>query len=98
VAAEADLVTVREAARLVGRSQETVRRWVWGGELTSQRRGRQHLISRSDLEAVAAGRGRPLPRSLADWAGEARAALEATRAKSLPSAADLVLEDRARGS
>jgi excisionase family DNA binding protein len=98
VKAEPDVVTVREGARLVGRSQETVRRWVWGGELTSQRRGRQHLISRLELEAVAAGRGRPLPRSLADWAGEARAALEATRANSLPSATDLVLEDRARGS
>ncbi|MGC1183705.1 MAG: helix-turn-helix domain-containing protein [Candidatus Dormiibacterota bacterium] len=96
--AEAEVVTVKEAARLVGRSQETVRRWVWGGELTSRRRGRQHLISRSVLEAVAAGRRRPSPRSLADWAGEARTALEATRAKSLPSAADLVLEDRARGS
>lgn len=90
------MVTVREAARLVGRSPETVRRWVWGGELSSERRGRQHLISRAELEAVAAGRGRPLPLSLAGWAEEARAAFEATGAKSLPSAADLVLEDRDR--
>lgn len=94
--AEAEVVTVSEAARLVGRSQETVRRWVWGGELSSERRGRQHLISRSELEAVAVGRGRPLPLSLASWAEQVRAALEATGAKSLPSAADLVLEDRSR--
>jgi excisionase family DNA binding protein len=87
---------VREAARLVGRSEETVRRWVWGGELSSERRGRQHLISRAELEEVAAGRGHPLPLSLAAWAKEARAAIGTTRAESLPSAADLVLEDRAR--
>lgn len=93
---EAEVVTVRQAARLIGRTEETVRRWVWGGELSSERRGRQHLISRSELEAVAAGRGRPLPLSLARWADEARAALESTGAKALPSAADLVLEDRVR--
>ncbi|MGA7087497.1 MAG: helix-turn-helix domain-containing protein [Candidatus Dormiibacterota bacterium] len=93
---EADVVTVREAALLVGRNRETVRRWVRGGELSSERRGRQHLISRSELEAVAARRGRPLPLSLAGWAKETRAALEATRARSLPSAADLILEDRDR--
>lgn len=91
-----EIVTVREAARLVGRSEKTVRRWLWGGELSSERRGQQHLISKSELEAVAVRRGRPLPLSLAGWAEEARAALEATRAESLPSAAALILEDRAR--
>ncbi|HUY23775.1 MAG TPA: helix-turn-helix domain-containing protein [Candidatus Saccharimonadales bacterium] len=38
---EADVVTVREAALLVGRNRETVRRWVRGGELSSERRCRQ---------------------------------------------------------
>ncbi|MGH7639729.1 MAG: helix-turn-helix domain-containing protein [Candidatus Dormibacteria bacterium] len=93
--ATGDTLSVREAARLVGCSEETVRRWVWRGDLRSWRKGRAHLVSKSELEAVAVARGRPAPPSLASWAAEARAALAAGGRRGRASAADLVLEDRA---
>lgn len=92
---EGDSVSVKEAARLVLRSEETVRRWVWSGELRSVRRGRRHLVSRSDLAIVAAAKGSPSLVSLAGWAEEARAALSVSGTKGSPSAKDLVLADRA---
>ncbi|GAC1344360.1 MAG: hypothetical protein NVSMB29_17910 [Candidatus Dormibacteria bacterium] len=87
----ADVLTVREAARRVGRTPETVRRWVWSGRLTATKRGNRLLVTRADLERVAGAGQRP---ALATW-------LEAldlrTRPSGVPgagSAADLVLEDR----
>lgn len=44
------MLTVPEAARLVGRDPETVRRWIRSGKLRSQKAGTQHLIDENDLE------------------------------------------------
>ncbi|MFZ0995634.1 MAG: helix-turn-helix domain-containing protein [Candidatus Dormiibacterota bacterium] len=96
VRVEADVVTLSEAAGLVGRSPKTVRRWLGSGELSSVGRGRQDLVSRSELEAFATARGCSLPLSLAAWAKQPEAAVAATRDESLASARDLVLADRVR--
>lgn len=44
-----DLITVREAARAVGRTTETVRRWIWDGKLPAQKLGNQLFVKRADL-------------------------------------------------
>lgn len=44
-----DLITVREAARIVGRTTETVRRWIWEGKLPAQKLGNQLFMRRGDL-------------------------------------------------
>jgi excisionase family DNA binding protein len=44
------MVTVREAARIVSRDRETVRRWIRSGRLRAQRVGTHYLIDRSDLQ------------------------------------------------
>lgn len=94
--APSDWISVKEAAEVVGRSRETVRRWVWSGELRSLRRGRRHLLPKAELEIVAAAKGRPAAPSLARWTEEAGAALSAGGSHGRPSAKDLVLEDRTR--
>ena len=90
-----EMVDVREAARLVGRTPETVRRWVWSGRLASIRHGNRLLLERSALDAAVGRRTDAEPTSFADWV----AALPVTRATrpkgATPSAADLVLADRA---
>jgi len=92
---QAQLLDVREAAQLVRRSPETIRRWVWSGRLPAQRQGRKLLVARQDLLRLATGKAATaLP--LADWRKLARRHLRSTRG--LPgshgSAADLVLGDR----
>ena len=46
------LLTVREVARACGRSEETVRRWIWSGRLPSRKLGNQHFIDPADVEAL----------------------------------------------
>ena len=92
-------VDVNEAAAAVGRSPETVRRWIWSGKLAAQKQGRRLMISRHELAAFVAEHDRAevsLP--LAEWAAAARQALAASGHPTLGSAADLVLEDRRRRS
>ncbi len=48
------LLTVREVARACGRSEETVRRWIWSGRLPSRKLGNQHFIDPADVEALGA--------------------------------------------
>jgi excisionase family DNA binding protein len=92
-----EMVDVREAARLAGRTPETIRRWVWTGRAGAVKQGSRLLIPRAAIETLAgAGRTRAdddVPASsLADWA----AAISTGRAgKSGASAADLIFEDRA---
>ncbi len=50
-----DLITVREAARIVGRTTETVRRWIWDGKLPAQKMGNQLFVRRADLTPLAGG-------------------------------------------
>jgi excisionase family DNA binding protein len=94
-----DLLNVRQAARLVHRTPETIRRWVWAGRLPAQRDGRRLLVARADLLRMTTG---PIVEitDLAQWHHHAlRQARRSSRAPAAPaSAADLVVEDRhARG-
>lgn len=59
-AAPTRYLTVAEAARIAGRSQETIREWVATGRLRAlPRRGRQHIrIHPDDLEAALQSPGR----------------------------------------
>jgi|GraSoiStandDraft_29_1057270.scaffolds.fasta_scaffold210032_3 excisionase family DNA binding protein len=92
-------VDVNEAARMVGRSPETVRRWIWSGKLAAQKQGRRLMIPRHELAAfVAELDGAEAGLTLAEWAAAARQALVASGGPTRGSAADLVLADRRRRS
>jgi excisionase family DNA binding protein len=90
-----EMVDIPEAARLVRRSPETIRRWVWSGSLPSVRSGRKHYVTKIDLlsRAQGASGGDPSRSTLAEWAVSAPAQ---TGAGAGASAADLVLADRDR--
>lgn len=92
------MLDVRETAQLVGRTPETVRRWIWSGRLTARRHGSKLLIARQDVADLVRGGQVPAVMTLSKWAevveDQRRAgALGAPAATA--SAADLVLEDRA---
>lgn len=53
------LLTVRDVARRVGRSEETVRRWIWSGKLKARKLGNQLFVDPEDLAAME-GHGRVL--------------------------------------
>jgi excisionase family DNA binding protein len=97
-------VTVREAARIAHRSEETIRRWIWSGRLPAVKRGSSYRVDvrhlddvMIELESHAAHGEAP-----ADTGNEGlRAWLEEVKAwkaglETIPgaSAADLVIEDR----
>lgn len=48
-------LTVRQAARRVGRAEETVRRWIWSGRLPARKHGNIYIVYADDVDAVAAG-------------------------------------------
>jgi excisionase family DNA binding protein len=92
------MLDVRAAAGLARRHPETIRRWVWSGRLTAEREGNRLLVSRADVEALAASEGRAAI-GLAAWADRAQAGRPSGgRGDRGRSAADLVLEDRVRRS
>ena len=84
-----DVLDVREAAEYVGRTPETVRRWVWSGRVSAIRQGHRLLIPRSELDSSVIARD-DVRLSLRDWA----ATVPRADAASAATAADLVLEDR----
>jgi hypothetical protein len=91
-----DLIDISQAAALVRRHPETIRRWVWSGRLSARRRGRQLLVAGSDVCSLA---GVSTAIGFRQWADEARAWQASTAAApSGRSAADLVIEDRATRS
>lgn len=49
-------MSVRDVARITGRSEETVRRWIWSGKLPASKLGNQLFVRRKDLEAMMAPR------------------------------------------
>jgi excisionase family DNA binding protein len=92
------MLDVREAARLAGRTPETVRRWVWSGRIPAVRQGNRLLVARRDVDNVVRGVSPAQEQpSLADWASLVDAH---RRGGALPrgtrgsSAADLVVADR----
>ena len=54
-------VTVPEAARLVGKNPETIRRWIREGRLRAQKVGTQHVIDEGDLQALMSDDVLPAP-------------------------------------
>ena len=56
------MFTVPEAARLVGRDPETIRRWLRSGRLRARKVGTQHIIEDQDLEAALEQASLPVPR------------------------------------
>lgn len=46
---EEELLSVREVARICGKSEETVRRWIWSGKLRATKLGNQLFVSRADI-------------------------------------------------
>lgn len=46
------MLTVDEAASRVGRSPETVRRWIRSGRLSAATEGRRKVIDPADLEGI----------------------------------------------
>ena len=91
------MLDVREAARVAGRTPETVRRWIWTGRLTARRHGTKLLVARQAIDELLRGDS-AAPMSLADWAKRVderrRAGVLGDRSEGA-SAADLVLSDRA---
>lgn len=91
--ATSDEVDVRGAARLAGRTTETIRRWVWSGRLPARKQGNRLILQRRDVEALAA-HDAETP-SFGEWAKQAESALR-RHAGPRRSAADLLLEERER--
>ncbi len=99
-----DVLDVREAATYVGRTPETIRRWVWSGRIAYTRKGNRLLIARRDLEALGLATGSSevnsppsndtrTPLSLGTWADQIPRAAR----REAPSAASLVSDDRWSG-
>ena len=89
-----EMIDVHEAAALVRRTPETVRRWVWSGRVPAVKKGQKLFVPR---RAVLAATGSELPNAdrptLREWAD----AIPPTSASTPRSSArDLVLDDRAR--
>lgn len=87
-----ELMDVRQAAVLVDRHPETVRRWIWSGKLTAVRRGNRLMVEREALQAL----GDTSPKmTLEKWFDGLR---EMKRESGVvaegESAANLVIEDR----
>ena len=93
-----EMLDVQEAARLVRRTPETVRRWVWSGRLPARRQSNKLFVARRDLEQLLQGRAAgSSPMTIQEWiAGAERLRTDGA----LPvgtagaTAADLVHEDR----
>jgi excisionase family DNA binding protein len=85
-------ISVRDAARLLGRHPETIRRWVWTGRVRARRHGNRLLLDRAEIDAAAVRDGVSQRMTLADWAKHMRTTHDGRG--SGESAADLVIGDR----
>lgn len=94
-------LTVRQVAARVGRTEETVRRWIWSGRLPATKRGNVLYVEEVDVPATDAPRQRPSSvdgengarRTLAQWADQVRTWQRDTSPGST-GAAGLVIEAR----
>ena len=92
-----EMLDVREAARLVRRTPETVRRWIWSGRLPARRHGNKLLVKRGDLDDLIGLRRHDDRMTLADWVNQQSAVRRSGalgRSSTGASAADLVVADR----
>src|SRR5258708_39091386 len=46
------LLSIQQAARKIGKSEKTIRRWIKDVKLNAENPGRGYLIKRQDMEAV----------------------------------------------
>ena len=61
------MISVREAADLIGVSQKTVYRWIKDGRVPSYRLGGQHFLERSEVNDLIIREGvRPVPDAVSD--------------------------------
>lgn len=94
-AADDNELDVKTAARISGRTAETIRRWVWSGRLPARKSGNRLLVKRGDVEHLAGDSEGAL--SLAEWLEMAEHELRRHKGP-YRSAADLVIEERRRRS
>ena len=94
-------MTVREAASRVGRSEETIRRWIWSGRLPAVKRGAGYRIDvmhldrvMVELEAGVPGQGTTPNTNMLDWLEEGDQWKREVATNLGPSASELVIEDR----
>jgi excisionase family DNA binding protein len=103
-------ISVRDAARRIHRSPETVRRWIWSGRLPATKRGNTYYVDVMQLEGIAvemgitgiAGHGGhgdgadPATQSgrLAAWLTELAQWKSGLAIQPRETASDLVIEDR----
>jgi excisionase family DNA binding protein len=55
------LLTVKEAAHLLGVSRETVRRWIYRQVIHAVRVGRNHKVPEAELQKLVERQGEALP-------------------------------------
>ena len=67
--AEAELLTVSQAAEALRASTQTIRNWIRGDRLTGVRIGNRFLIPRAEVERLRGDTGSPVGES--PWAFEA---------------------------
>jgi excisionase family DNA binding protein len=93
-------ISVREAARRAHRSEETIRRWIWSGQLLAHKRGNSYRIDIADLDRIAVVYYSPEPApaaagdGLGAWLDNLDRWKEGLRVTPGATAADLVIEDR----
>jgi hypothetical protein len=88
-------ISVRDAARVLHRHPETIRRWVWTGRVAARRQGNRLLLDRAQLATVAAAGARRAPMGLKQWADDlGQLRHDRGEVARLASAADLVIGDR----
>ncbi|SRR5712692_3960876 len=96
-------VSVREAARIAHRSEETIRRWIWSGRLPAVKRGTRYYVDIRHLEDVVielepkeAGQEpvRSQQEAMLAWLREVDEWKSSLTTIPGATAADLVIEDR----
>jgi excisionase family DNA binding protein len=94
-------LTVREAARRAGRSEETIRRWIWSGRLPASKRGTSYRIDVLHLEQImvevdsgVSGRHATPNQSMLAWLDDVAEWKRGLKPTPGVSAVDLLLEDR----
>ena len=94
-------LTVRQAAKRAGRSEETIRRWIWSGRLPAVKRGTSYRIDVMHLEQVmvefetdSSGHHATPNQSMIDWLDEVAEWKRGLKSTPGVSAVDLLLEDR----
>lgn len=90
-----EMLDVQEAAALVHRTPETVRRWVWSGRLPGVKKGQKLFVPRRDVLAATGAEQAP-PRDRPTLRAWAEAVAQSQGTGNRPTARDLVLDDRAR--